>query len=151
MPFALHRPPSFVIVLRMARLKTSARKTSPATDVLLMATPTKNADLRWFSGFHASDPFPAFSIGGRKVGLLPLLEVGRAKQESALDEVLNLTRSLLGNDPAKAVEKGAELIEKSGLDVREVSGILEGLLGSGRRKVPEPEPGAAPQPAVPEP
>ena len=91
MPFALHRPPSFVIVLRMARLKTSARKTSPATDVLLMATPTKNADLRWFSGFHASDPFPAFSIGGRKVGLLPLLEVGRAKQESALDEVLNLT------------------------------------------------------------
>ena len=53
MPFALHRPPSFVIVLRMARLKTSARKTSPATDVLLMATPTKNADLRWFSGFHA--------------------------------------------------------------------------------------------------
>ncbi len=67
------------------------------------------------------------------------------------DEVLNLTRSLLGNDPAKAVEKGAELIEKSGLDVREVSGILEGLLGSGRRKVPEPEPGAAPQPAVPEP
>ena len=50
-----------------------------------------NADLRWFSGFHASDPFPAFSVGGRKVGLLPLLEVGRAKQESALDEVLNLT------------------------------------------------------------
>jgi Xaa-Pro aminopeptidase len=91
MPFALHRPPSFVIVLRMARPQTSARKTSPVTDVLLMATPTKNADLRWFSGFHASDPFPAFSVGGRKVGLLPLLEVGRAKQESGFDEVLNLT------------------------------------------------------------
>lgn len=76
----------------MARSQSSAtRKIAPATDVLLMATPTKNADLRWFSGFHASDPFPAFSVGGRKVGLLPLLEVGRAKQESAFDEVLNLT------------------------------------------------------------
>ena len=76
----------------MARPPSSAaRRAAPATDVLLMATPTKNADLRWFSGFHASDPFPAFSVGGRKVGLLPLLEVGRAKQESALDEVLNLT------------------------------------------------------------
>jgi Xaa-Pro aminopeptidase len=75
----------------MARTKPSARKPAPVTDVLLMATPTKNADLRWFSGFHASDPFPAFSVHGRKVGLLPLLEVGRAKQESAFDEVLNLT------------------------------------------------------------
>ena len=56
-----------------------------------MATPTKNADLRWFSGFHASDPFPAFSAQGRKIGLLPLLEVGRAKDESDFDEVLNLT------------------------------------------------------------
>jgi len=67
------------------------------------------------------------------------------------DEVINLTRSLLGADPAKAVEKGARLIEKSGLDVREVSGILDSLLGGGRRKAPEPEPEAPPQPAVPEP
>lgn len=71
---------------------TTKKKTVPRQDdVLLMATPTKNADLRWFSGFHASDPFPAFSAQGRKVGLLPLLEVGRAKAESDLDEVLNLT------------------------------------------------------------
>ena len=56
----------------------------------MMATPSKNADLRWFGGFHASDPFPAFSAAGRKIGLLPGMEVGRAKEESAFDEVLNM-------------------------------------------------------------
>jgi Xaa-Pro aminopeptidase len=65
-------------------------------DVLLMATPSKNADLRWFGGFHASDPFPAFSVGGRRIGLLPGMEVGRAKDESAFDEVINLT-ALIGD------------------------------------------------------
>jgi Xaa-Pro aminopeptidase len=86
---------------------TTKKKTAPRQDdVLLMATPTKNADLRWFSGFHASDPFPAFSAQGRKVGLLPLLEVGRAKAESDLDEVLNLTEiiaDLRRNNPTAAI------------------------------------------------
>ena len=68
----------------------SPRSARPA-DVLLMATSSKNADFRWFSGFHASDPFPAFSVGGRRVGLLPLMEVARAKTESAFDEVVDLT------------------------------------------------------------
>ena len=86
---------------------TTKKKTAPRQDdVLLVATPTKNADLRWFSGFHASDPFPAFSAQGRKVGLLPLLEVGRAKAESDLDEVLNLTEiiaDLRRNNPTAAI------------------------------------------------
>ena len=70
----------------------TARSSPPAVrDVLLMATPSKNADLRWFGGFHASDPFPAFSAAGRRIGLLPGMEVGRANEESAFDEVLNLT------------------------------------------------------------
>ena len=70
----------------------TARPSAPAVrDVLMMATPSKNADLRWFGGFHASDPFPAFSAKGRRIGLLPGMEVGRAKDESAFDEVLNLT------------------------------------------------------------
>ncbi|MFM7241663.1 MAG: M24 family metallopeptidase [Opitutia bacterium] len=69
-----------------------ARPSAPAVrDILLMATPSKNADLRWFGGFHASDPFPAFSVGRRRIGLLPGMEVGRAQEESAFDEVLNLT------------------------------------------------------------
>ena len=65
--------------------------------------------------------------------------------ESA-DEVINLTRALLGEDSAKVMDKGARFIEKTGLEVREVSGILDGLLGGGRRNVPEPEPeGEVPQ------
>ena len=69
----------------------SARNKKESTEVLLYAVPSKNADMRWFSDFQASDPFPAFSAEGRRIGLLPLLEVGRAKKESAFDEVLNLT------------------------------------------------------------
>ena len=60
-------------------------------DTLLFAAPTTNADMRWFSRFHAGDPFPAFSAKGRKVGILPLLEVGRARTESDFDVILNLT------------------------------------------------------------
>jgi len=69
--------------------KTKAKKT--VTEVLLMGTPSKNSDLLWFTGFNASDPFPAFSAHGKKIGLIPLLEVGRAEKESHLDEILNLT------------------------------------------------------------
>jgi Xaa-Pro aminopeptidase len=69
----------------------SARNKKKIAEVLLYAAPSKSADLRWFSDFPAADPFPAFSAGGRRIGLLPLLEVGRAQKESAFDEVLNLT------------------------------------------------------------
>jgi len=69
--------------------KNKAKK--PITEVLLMGTPSKNSDLLWFTGFNASDPFPAFSAQGKKIGLIPLLEVGRAEKESHLDEILNLS------------------------------------------------------------
>jgi len=69
--------------------KNKAKK--PITEVLLMGTPSKNSDLLWFTGFNASDPFPAFSAHGKKFGLIPLLEVGRAEKESHLDEILNLS------------------------------------------------------------
>jgi Xaa-Pro aminopeptidase len=69
--------------------KNKAKK--PVIEVLLMGTPSKNSDLLWFTGFNASDPFPAFSAHGKKIGLIPLLEVGRAEKESHLDEILNLT------------------------------------------------------------
>ena len=67
------------------------RNKKKPSEVLLYAAPSKSADLRWFSDFQAADPFPAFSAGGKRIGLLPLLEVGRAQKESAFDEVLNLT------------------------------------------------------------
>jgi len=78
-------------MVRSPKKIKSATKSKAPQEVLMMATPSKSADLRWFSGFNASDPFPAFSAQGRKIGLLPLLEVGRAEDESDFDEVLNLS------------------------------------------------------------
>jgi hypothetical protein len=58
------------------------------------------------------------------------------------EKVIRFTRSALGETPSKTVEKGVEIIEKSGLGVREVSGLLDRLLGgkSGEKPEPEPEP-----------
>lgn len=77
----------------MALPKSSRPRAAPA-NVLLMATPSKNADIRWFGGFHASDPFPAFSVGKRRIGLLPSLEVKRAREESIFDEVVDLSLTI---------------------------------------------------------
>lgn len=49
------------------------------------------------------------------------------------EKVLKFSRTLLGDDPAGAVQKGVRMIEDSSKTVREVSGILDGILGSGRR------------------
>jgi hypothetical protein len=56
------------------------------------------------------------------------------------EKVIKFTRSVLGDSPSKTVEKGVEIIEKSGLNVRDVSDILGGLLGGKGREEPKPEP-----------
>jgi hypothetical protein len=55
------------------------------------------------------------------------------------EKVLKYSRTLLSDDPAGAVGKGIRLIEEGSKTVREVSGILDGILGGPRRK-PDPEP-----------
>ncbi len=103
--------------------KNKAKK--PITEVLLMGTPSKNSDLLWFTGFNASDPFPAFSAHGKKIGLIPLLEVGRAKKESHLDEILNLTeiiKDLRKTNPHAGVADAIVLAALSeGIDTFRVS------------------------------
>jgi Xaa-Pro aminopeptidase len=59
-------------------------------DVLLYAAPNTNADVLWFSRFHAGDPILAFTAKKKKIAAVSLLEVTRAKKESSLDEVLNM-------------------------------------------------------------
>jgi hypothetical protein len=56
------------------------------------------------------------------------------------EKVLKYSRTLLGDDPARAVEKGVRIIEEGSKTVREVSGILEGILGGSRRKEEPPPP-----------
>lgn len=62
------------------------KKASP----LLYAASEHSADLLYFGGFSAPDPFVALEAGGRKLALLNALEFGRARKESSFDEVLPL-------------------------------------------------------------
>jgi hypothetical protein len=50
------------------------------------------------------------------------------------EKVIKFSRSLLGEDPAKAVERGVKIIEESKEIVDEVEGVLDGILGGGRKK-----------------
>jgi len=56
------------------------------------------------------------------------------------EKVIKFTRSVIGDAPSKTVEKGVEIIEKTGRSVREVSGILDGILGGGNRGETQPDP-----------
>ena len=47
------------------------------------------------------------------------------------EKVIKFTRSVLGDDPNKAVDKGAKIIEKGSGIILDASGILDGLLGGG--------------------
>jgi hypothetical protein len=56
------------------------------------------------------------------------------------EKVIKFTRNVLGEDSARAVEKGVEIIDKSGLNIEDVGGILNNILGGGRRhKNDDPE------------
>ncbi|MGL4399027.1 MAG: hypothetical protein ACRCXD_04090 [Luteolibacter sp.] len=55
------------------------------------------------------------------------------------EKVIKFTHSVLGESSSKTVEKGLEIIEKNSDVIREVGGILDGILGSGRREKPKPE------------
>ncbi|MDR2430050.1 MAG: Xaa-Pro peptidase family protein [Puniceicoccales bacterium] len=85
-----------------------ATLTSP--NVLLYAAPNTNADMRWFSRFHASDPLLALSAKGKKIGVVSLLEVTRARKESVFDEVLNLQDLLAGVRASNANAGIAEVV-----------------------------------------
>ena len=60
------------------------------------------------------------------------------------EKVIRFTRSVLGDTPGKAVDKGVKVIEEGAGIVRDVGGVLDGILGSGGRLV-------APPAEVPEP
>ena len=55
------------------------------------------------------------------------------------EKVIKFTHSLLGEPSPKTVEKGVKIIEEGGKTLREVSGILDGILGGGRRADPKKE------------
>ncbi len=65
-------------------------RSSSQDPVLLYDSTDRSADLHWFSGFHAPDPYVVFGFGRRKVAVLSELEFGRGCKEGDFDEVLSL-------------------------------------------------------------
>lgn len=53
------------------------------------------------------------------------------------EKVIKFTHSVLGDSSSKTVEKGLKIIEENSDTIREVSGILDGILGGGRKEKPK--------------
>ncbi|HSP43815.1 MAG TPA: hypothetical protein VLO11_13155 [Luteolibacter sp.] len=53
------------------------------------------------------------------------------------EKVLKFSRAVLGDNPQEAVERGVKIIEEGSRTVREVSGLLDGILGGGREPAPD--------------
>ena len=53
------------------------------------------------------------------------------------EKVVKFTQSVLGDSPEKTIQQGVKLLEKSSGTVREVSGILDSLLGGSAPEAPE--------------
>lgn len=66
-----------------------ARKAPPS--LLHYADSETDADMYYATGFHAGDPFAWFRVRGRDFLIASDLEIGRAREEAAVDEVLSMT------------------------------------------------------------
>ena len=58
---------------------------------ILLHADSSDPDMLYFSRFSAGDPYLAFSVGRKKVGVASALEYGRMVKESDFDEVLLLS------------------------------------------------------------
>ena len=63
------------------------KKSAPS---LLFHADANDPDMLHFSRFGAFDPYLAFTSGGKKFGVAPVVEYGRMTKESAFDEVIYL-------------------------------------------------------------
>lgn len=61
----------------------------PTSAKLLYSCPETDADLLYFGGFFAPDPFLALEINRKKIAVLSDLELGRGRKESGFDEILS--------------------------------------------------------------
>lgn len=75
----------------MPKRKTTSRKKSPRVpSSVLFHADAADPDMLYFSRFDAVDPYLAFSLNGKKVGITSSLEYGRMVAESGFDEILLL-------------------------------------------------------------
>ena len=64
--------------------------THKARNILLYADTDRSADVLYFGGVGAPDPFISFSHRGKKYGVVSALEFGRVRSTSDFDKVLSL-------------------------------------------------------------
>ncbi|MFU8892814.1 MAG: M24 family metallopeptidase [Luteolibacter sp.] len=73
------------------RKPSNARKSAgKGPSNLLLHASSDDPDMLYFSRFHASDPYLAFRINGRRIGVGIPMEFARMKNESTYDDVLLL-------------------------------------------------------------
>lgn len=77
--------------------KSHGKNSSPS---LLFHADSSDPDMLYFSRFQAPDPFLAFSVGNKRVGVISAGEYGRMVKESVFDEIL-----LLGEVRAAAAKR----------------------------------------------
>ena len=77
----------------------TAKRTSPAPSILFY-TDAGDPDMLYFSRFAAFDPYLAFTVGKKKIGVIANMEYGRMVRDSAYDEVL-----ILGEVAAAAAKR----------------------------------------------
>jgi Xaa-Pro aminopeptidase len=64
--------------------------TRKKTGILLYSDTARSADVLYFGGVEAPDPFVAFSVRGKKFAVVSALEFGRVRRTSDFDRVLPL-------------------------------------------------------------
>lgn len=77
----------------------TAKKRSTPPSILFYAD-AGDPDMLYFSRFSAFDPYLAFTVGKKKIGVIANMEYGRMVRESAYDEVL-----ILGEVAAAAAKR----------------------------------------------
>jgi Xaa-Pro aminopeptidase len=68
--------------------KTASKSAGTREPSLLFHADSGDPDMLYFSRFHASDPYLAFTHGKKKIGLAVPMELSRMEKDSAFDEVL---------------------------------------------------------------
>lgn len=100
---------------RLGSIQRMPSRRSARAPLLLFADTKRSADQLYFSRLHVPDPFIALRVDGRKIGVFNALEFGRARKESAFDDVFALeewqerARKRLRCDQPRAAEVIATL------------------------------------------
>lgn len=89
----------------------------------LLHADSGDPDMLYFSSFHSSDPFFAFSHKKKKYGLAVPMEFSRMKKESSLDEIL------LMSDISEGASKRFKLPEGQAPDESQIVQYLAKLFG----------------------